>query len=122
MPGKREMMRFDKGVRLLSSMVLMGALAAPVGLQAQERNDHDRDDQGKVQRRDNDDRRWNDSEEPHYKQWYSQKYKGKEYREYSRMNKRDRDDYWKWRHKHGDNDHDRDDHRDKDKDKDHDRR
>jgi Ni/Co efflux regulator RcnB len=116
----------NKGMRLVSSMLLMGALAAPVGLQAQERNDHDRDDQARAQqhdrkdhdRRDND-RRWNKNEEPYYRQWYTQTHNGQEYREYNRMNKRDRDDYWKWRHQHGD--HDRDDHRDKDHDKDHDR-
>lgn len=108
-------MRLHKA-KLLSSMLLMGALAAPVGLQAQ---DHDRDDQARTERqarRDND-RRWNSNEEPYYRQWYGQRYNGREYREYNRMSKRDRDAYWKWRHQHGDGDHDRDDRRDKDHDR-----
>jgi Ni/Co efflux regulator RcnB len=125
----------NRGMRLVSSMLLMGALAAPVGLQAQERNDHDQDDQARAQQHDRDhdrrdkdhdrkdnDRRWNRNEEPYYRQWYTQTHNGQEYREYSRMNKRDRDDYWKWRENHRDADHDRDDQRGKEKDHDRDNR
>lgn len=120
MPGKRVMMRFDKGMRYLSSMVLMGALAVPVGLQAQEHKDHDRDDQAKAQmRHDKGNHRWTSNEEPYYRQWYGEAHNGKQYREYSRLNKRDRDAYWKWRDQHNDRDHDRDDHHDKDHDRDH---
>ena len=106
-------MGLNKGMRFASSMLLMGALAVPIGLQAQERNDQNRDDQNRAQQHDRkNNHRWNSNEEPYYRQWYTQSHNGQEYREYSRMNKRDRDDYWKWRDQHRDNDHDRDhDHR-----------
>jgi hypothetical protein len=115
-------MRLDKGMRYLSAMVLMGALAVPVGLQAQEHNGQDRDDQSKAEMRhdkNNSNRRWTSNEEPYYRQWYSQTYNGREYRDYNRLNKRDRDAYWNWRQQHNDRDRDRDDHRDKDHDRDH---
>lgn len=122
-------MKIYKGMRILSSMLLMGALAAPLGLQAQDRDrdDHkDRDDRAKNQRvydRDHKDyHTWNDDEDRNYRQWYTQKYNGREYREYNRLGKKDQNAYWNWRHQHGDADHDRDDHKDKDKDHDHDHR
>ena len=101
----------------------MGALAAPLGLQAQDRDDHDkdRDDHAKQQRiydRDHKDyHNWNGDEDRNYRQWYTQTYNGREYREYNKLNKHDQDAYWKWRHEHGDNDRDHD--RDKDHDRDH---
>jgi ABC-type nickel/cobalt efflux system permease component RcnA len=113
-------MKIHKGMRILSSMLLMGALAAPLGIQAQERDEHhDRDDRDKNQRiydRDHKDyHNWNDDEDRNYRQWYSQKYNGREYREYSRLNKRDQSAYWNWRHQHGDNDdHHDNDHHDRD--------
>jgi hypothetical protein len=118
-------MKIHKGMRILSSMLLMGALAAPVALaQEHDRDDHkDRDDQAKNQRiydRDHKDyHNWNQDEDRNYRQWYTQTYNGREYREYNRLNKHDQEAYWKWRHEHGDNDRDRD--RDHDRDKDHDR-
>ena len=118
----RNEMKIKKGMRILSSMLLMGALAAPLAVQAQDRDDkHDRDDQAKNQRvydsNHKDYHTWNDDEDRNYRQWYTQKYKGREYREYNRLNKKDQAAYWNWRHQHGDND--RDDHHDKDHDKDH---
>jgi hypothetical protein len=110
-----------KAMRILSSLVLMGALAAPLGLQAQERDEHkDRDDrasnQGIFDRDHKDYHHWNDDEDRNYRQWYNERYKGREYREYSRLKKHDQDAYWNWRHQHGDGDHDRDDHKDHDRD------
>jgi len=118
-------MKIHKGMRILSSMLLMGALAAPVALaQEHDRDDHkDRDDRAKNQRiydRDHKDyHNWNQDEDRNYRQWYTDKYHGREYREYNRLNKHDQEAYWNWRHQHGDNDRDRD--RDHDRDKDHDR-
>lgn len=118
-------MKIHKGMRILSSMLLMGALAAPLALQAQDRDrdDHDRDDHAKNQRiydRDHKDyHNWNQDEDRNYRQWYTESHRDKEYREYNRLNKHDQEAYWNWRHQHGD--HDRDDHHDKDRDKDHDR-
>jgi hypothetical protein len=120
-------MKIHKGMRILSSMLLMGALAAPLAVRAQERDrdDHnkDRDDHAKQQRiydrNHKDYHQWNGDEDRMYRQWYTGSHNGREYREYNRLNKHDQTAYWNWRHQHGDND--RDDHRDKDHDKDHDR-
>ncbi|MGZ4899621.1 MAG: hypothetical protein ACXV8X_08190 [Candidatus Angelobacter sp.] len=110
-------MKIDKGMRILSSMVLMGALAAPLALQAQDRDrddHHDRDDRAKQQRiydrNHKDYHQWNGDEDRNYRQWYTQQYNGREYRDYNRLNHRDQSAYWNWRHQHGD--HDRDDRRD----------
>jgi hypothetical protein len=113
-------MTIHKGMRVLSSMLLMGALAAPLALaQERDRDEHkDRDDRAQTPRmydRDHKDyHTWNTHEDRNYRQWYEQKYNGQVYREYSRLNKHDQEAYWNWRHQHGDND--RDDH-----DRDHDR-
>ena len=112
-------MKIHKGMRILSSMLLMGALAAPLGLQAQDRDDHDRDDHAKNQRvydRDHKDyHQWNGNEDHMYRQWYTESHNGKEYREYNKLKSKDQNAYWNWRHQHGDND----DHHDKDHDRDH---
>ncbi|MGC2745604.1 MAG: hypothetical protein WA672_20735 [Candidatus Angelobacter sp.] len=117
-------MKIYKGMRILSSMLLMGALAAPLAVQAQDRDDkHDRDDRAKNQRvydrNHKDYHTWNDDEDRNYRQWYTESHRNKEYRDYNRLNKKDQAAYWNWRHQHGDNDHDRDDHKDKDHDRDH---
>jgi hypothetical protein len=100
----------------LGSLLVAGALTLPLGLQAQDRDDHhDRDDRGKNHRVYDRDRKdyhqWNDSEDRAYRQWYEQRYHGKEYRDFNRLKRKDQDDYWKWRHQRGDND---DRHRDND--------
>jgi len=119
-------MKIHKGMRILSSMLLMGALAAPLALLAQDhdRDDHhDRDDRAKNQRiydRDHRDyHNWNGDEDRNYRQWYTQSHRNGQYREYNRLNHKDQNAYWNWRHQHGDGDHDRDDHKDKDHDRDH---
>ncbi|HEV3317516.1 MAG TPA: hypothetical protein VG488_11120 [Candidatus Angelobacter sp.] len=99
----------NKGIRYLSSLVLMGSLAVPLGLLAQDRDDHhDRDDRGKHQRvydrGHKDYHEWNDNENRNYRQWHSETRHDREYREYNRLNRKDRDEYWNWRHKHGDKD------------------
>jgi len=119
-------MKIHKGMRILSSMILMGALAAPLAMRAQ---DHDRDDHhDKYDRSKNqhiydrdhrDYHNWNTDEDRNYRQWYTQSHGNKRYREYSRLNHHDQEAYWNWRHQHGDGDHDRDDHKDKDHDRDH---
>jgi hypothetical protein len=111
-------MKIHKGMRILSSMLLMGALAAPLAVRAQDRDDHhDRDDRAKQQRmydRDHKDyHNWNGDEDRRYRQWYTESHNGREYREYNKLKHKDQNAYWNWRHQHGDNDHDRDDHKDK---------
>jgi hypothetical protein len=102
-------MKINKGMRILSSMLLMGALAAPLALRAQ-----DRDDQNKNQRvydrQHKDYHQWNSDEDRNYRQWYSTKYNGREYRDYNRINHKDQNAYWGWRHQNGDDHHDNDHH------------
>jgi hypothetical protein len=113
-PGGWKAMKIHKGMRILSSMLLMGALAAPLALQAQDRDDHhDRDDHKnqRVYDRDHKDyHNWNGDEDRNYRQWYSTRYNGREYRDYNRINHKDQSAYWGWRHQHGDDHHDNDHH------------
>src|SRR5512135_2029142 len=103
----------NKTIRYMGSLLLAGALTAPLALQAQDRDDqHDRDhDKNKVHRVYDRDRKqyhqWNTDEQQRYRDWYNDHYKGKKFREYSRLKRKDQDDYWKWRHEHGDHDNDR---------------
>jgi hypothetical protein len=102
----------NKGIRYLSSLLLMGSLAVPLTSLAQDRDDHrDRDDRNKNQRvydrGHKDYHEWNDNEKRTYQQWHGERYPNREVRDYNRLNRKDRDEYWNWRHKHGD--HDRDD-------------
>ncbi|SRR5579859_2312075 len=100
----------NKGIRYLSSLLLIGSLAAPLTVLAQDR-DHDRDDRNKNQRiydrGHKDYHQWNDNENRAYRQWHDERYHDRDFREYNRLNRKERDEYWNWRHKHGD--HDRDD-------------
>ncbi len=102
--GKETMSK--KLIHYLGSAALVAALAAPLALQAQDRDDHhDRDDHDKhrVYDRDHKDyHQWNDDENRRYREWYEQSHRGKEYREFDRLNHHDQDSYWKWRHDHDD--------------------
>jgi hypothetical protein len=104
--------------RMAGSLILAGAIAAPIAMQAQ---DHDRDDKDRdrdrnrnnnariYDREHRDYHTWNNDEDGRYRQWYTNTYNGREYRDYNRLHKKDQQQYWNWRHSHGDNDHDRDD-------------
>ncbi len=103
----------NKTVRYLGSLLLAGTLAAPLALGAQDRDDrhdrdHDKDKAHRVYDRDRKDyHEWNEREERAYHDWYNDHFKGKKFREFSKLHRRDRDDYWKWRHEHRDHDDDR---------------
>ena len=89
----------------MGTLLVAGALTVPLGLQAQDRDDHhDRDDHDKNHRvydRDHKDyHQWNCA----YRQWYEQRFYGKEYRDFERLKREDQVYYWKWRQLHGDND------------------
>ena len=97
----------NKGIRCLSSLALMGALAAPLALQAQDRDDHqDRNDRNYNQRvydrQHKDYHQWNDNENRTYHQWYAQNNSGKANRNYNQLHRKDQDAYWNYRHQHGD--------------------
>jgi hypothetical protein len=113
---RKENMTIHKGMRFVSSMILMGALAAPLSLIAQDRDDHhDRDDHERHQRiydRDHKDyHNWNGDEDRVYRQWYTESHNGRGYREYNKLKHKEQNAYWNWRHQHGDHDHDHDGHR-----------
>ncbi|HWD00625.1 MAG TPA: hypothetical protein VG456_27905 [Candidatus Sulfopaludibacter sp.] len=76
--------------KFLSILVLGGALSAPVVLQAQERTYEDKAH--------HDSHTWNSDEDAHYRTYLKEHHK--KYREFSRANQRDQNDYWKWRHEH----------------------
>ena len=114
-------MKIHKGMRFLSSLLLMGVMAAPLALQAQDRDDRrDRDDRAKQQRvydrQHKDYHQWNSDEDRNYRQWHQESRNGRPYRGYDRLNRRDQNAYWNWRHQHGDGDHDRDDRKNNDSD------
>jgi hypothetical protein len=98
--------------RYVTSVALMGALAAPVAMFAQDRDhDHDRDDNRRVyDRQYRDYHNWNRDEDQRYRGWYSNNYNGREYRDYDKLSRKQQNQYWKWRHKQNDNDHDHDRH------------
>jgi hypothetical protein len=104
-----------KPVRCGSSLLLAGALLAPVATFAQDR-DHDRDDRNKNVRvydpYHKDYHNWNSDENNSYRQWYTQTYNGRTYRPYQKLRKKDQQAYWKYRH---DNDRDHDHDHDKDR-------
>lgn len=99
-------------IRWASSVSLMGAMAVPVALVAQDRDrdDRNRDRHERVYDRDRRDyHTWNANEDRAYHQWYNERYNGRDYRDYNRIERKDQRAYWNWRHKHLDNDRDRDD-------------
>jgi len=99
-------------IRNISSLLLAGIITAPVSLYAQDR-DHDRDDRthrvyDPYQR---DYHNWNGDEDRTYREWYSQTYNGRQYRDYNKLSKKNQQAYWKYRHEHDkDHDHDHDRH------------
>ncbi len=97
--------------RYVTSIALMGALAAPVAMFAQDRDRddrHDKDENRRVyDRQYHDYHSWNGDEDQRYRGWYSNTYNGREYRDYDKLSRKQQNEYWKWRHKH--NDHDADD-------------
>lgn len=96
-------------IRFTSSLLLAGALTVPIAVQA--RDDHDRDDRNRVyDRAHRDYHQWTPDEDRYYRQWYGDKYHGRNYRDYHKVNRKDQDAYWNWRHAHEDHDHDHDRH------------
>lgn len=43
---------------------------------------------------------WTPEEDGYYHRWYGDTYRGREYREFDRLNHRDQRRYWEWRHQH----------------------
>jgi hypothetical protein len=88
----------DMMKKTLSAFTVMAALAgsllAPVAARAQgvELKFYDRSHKDYHQ--------WNGDEDRYYHQYLDTNHR--KYREFSKMNKKDQQAYWKWRHDHGD--------------------
>jgi len=92
-----------------AGLVLVGALAAPLALQAQDRDDgqgrnHRNNNQRVYDRQHKDYHQSDGNENRTYQQWYSQNNNGKPNRNYNRLNRKDQNAYWNYRHQQGDND------------------
>ena len=98
------------GYRHLSYLVLTTALIAPValGTRAAAQDDKRQDDsqhndkkQARVYDRTHKDyHNWNDSEDRSYRVYLGQNHV--DYRDYSKLNHTQQDQYWNWRHSHPD--------------------
>ena len=93
--------------RYLTSFLLGAALVAPMGLQAVNDRDHDRDDRNKKVRRyydreHRDYHEWNEAENNAYRHWLMEERREAQYREYARLQRERQIEYWRWRHEHPD--------------------
>jgi hypothetical protein len=93
----------NAGYRYISFLFLTAALSAPAALitraasQDEHRDEHH--DQKRVYDRAHKDyHNWDDNEDHYYHQYYTENHR--EYRDYSKLNRKDQDNYWKWRHEH----------------------
>jgi Ni/Co efflux regulator RcnB len=91
-----------KGKRLISSLVLMGVLAAPVAvttraLAQEDHHDQQRDqDKRYYDERRHEDHHWDATEDAAYRHWLEQRHM--KYVEWEKLSARDRQRYWDWRH------------------------
>ena len=90
--------------RLLVSLCLAGSLIAPLGMQAIDDHDHDRDKRERryYDREHRDYHAWNDHEQAAYRHWLMEERREREYREYPRLERERQAEYWRWRHEHQD--------------------
>ena len=97
-----------KGMRYLSTILLVGAMSAPLAI-AQDRDDHDQNrDRNRVyDRQYKDYHNWTPDEDNAYRQWYTNTYHDREYRDYRKLHRKEQNEYWRYRHEHQDHDHDR---------------
>jgi len=91
--------------RYLGTLLLGTFLAAPVLVLADE---HDKHDANRVERYYDPDAKqwheWNESENKAYHEYWEQnrKDRDKDFRDFKKLNKKERSDYWRWRHEHQD--------------------
>jgi hypothetical protein len=81
-------------------------LASPGLLLAQDRNTEEHHQANRTERYYDKDTKtwheWNGSEQQAYRHWWDESHKGREYREFSKLNAKERAEYWRWRHDHPD--------------------
>jgi Ni/Co efflux regulator RcnB len=100
--GGRNMHR---GKKLLASLFMSAALAAPIAVNAVARpqDDRDRERQERAERRvydreHRDYHNWDDREDSTYRRWLEERHQA--YRDFNRLKRREQRDYWNWRHSH----------------------
>ncbi|MBV8207846.1 MAG: hypothetical protein JO041_13715 [Acidobacteria bacterium] len=97
-------------LKYFGSVLIMGALMAPCGALAQDRDhdkDHDRDRKDRVyDRAHRDYHNWDENEDHAYRRWLDGRHE--QYRDFNQLNASQQRAYWNWRHKHADMDRDRD--------------
>ena len=89
--------------RHLSTLLLSVALFAPLGLRADDDDDHHRDKHNKNWYYDRDGRdwhNWNSREDQAYRE-YLREQKRQDH-DWAKANRKEQQEYWKWRHKHPD--------------------
>ncbi len=83
-----------KRVTIASLLLSFGLFAA-----AQDRDDHhDRDDHRVYDPYYRDYHQWTPEENSNYRQWYTNAYHGRDYRDYNRLDKEEQHRYWESRH------------------------
>ena len=99
-----------KRTTIATLLLSFGLFAAA---QAQDRDDHhDRDDHRIYDPYYRDYHEWTPQEDGYYRQWYTNTYHDRDYRDYGRLDREDQHRYWSWRHAH--QEHEEHEHHDQD--------
>ena len=99
--------------RYFAALLLGATLIAPVGIQAANPQDRDREQREQRQRarryydREHKDyHNWDGNEDNAYRRWITEE-RHEQYRDFGRLKRDQQSAYWSWRHQHPDNDRDR---------------
>jgi hypothetical protein len=94
-----------RGNKLLASLFMSAALAAPIAVNAvarpQDDRDHERQESAErrvYDRAHRDYHSWDDREDSMYRRWLEERHEA--YRAFQRLKRREQRDYWNWRHSH----------------------
>jgi hypothetical protein len=91
------------GFRYISFIFLTAALSAPVAMVSRAAQDEHHDEKRVYDRTHKDYHNWDANEDRYYHQYFTENHR--EYRDYSKLGRKDQDAYWNWRHEHGDDRH-----------------
>jgi ribulose kinase len=87
-------------------LALGAALVVPVAVNAQYRDQQDRRQSQQIRsyqdKAHNDSHQWDSREDQTYRRYLQEKQRS--YRDFTRVGKREQNNYWNWRHTHPDND------------------
>jgi hypothetical protein len=84
--------------RFFNAALIAAALLVPVGMTSNVLRAEDH--KTYHDKKHNDDHEWNDREDRAYHMWAKESHR--KYRDFSKLNDKDRDAYWGWRHEHSD--------------------